>query len=226
MRPAAGYGLTSNSCAIIRVYYSTLDGCAMAYDGFFNWKHWGKYLDAGADETLADFHETGNQFDHRHSSLSLLRGARDARSGSILLESGHVGMGVQTSMSNVAAPDIATASAPFGRMWRHLSLARKFHRFAAAAADLLVLAALNAARVLDVLSSTPARPDSRSPCQNTHLHALASRIGEIFGLAVNAGDAGRHRVPDAVVILGRYREGLQAYEGRAPGRTSGPGGSC
>ena len=60
MLPAAGYGSTSNSCAIIRVYYSTLDGCAMAYDGYFYWKHWAEYLDAGADETLADFHETGN----------------------------------------------------------------------------------------------------------------------------------------------------------------------
>ena len=60
MLPAAGYGSTSNSCAIIRVYYSTLDGCAMAYDGFFYWKGWADYLNAGADETLADFHETGN----------------------------------------------------------------------------------------------------------------------------------------------------------------------
>ena len=34
-------------------------------------------------------------------------------------------------------------------------------------------AALNAARVLDVLSSTPARPDSRSPCKYSHLRALA-----------------------------------------------------
>jgi sarcosine oxidase subunit beta len=34
MLPASGYGSTSNSCAIIRVYYSTLDGCAMAYDGY------------------------------------------------------------------------------------------------------------------------------------------------------------------------------------------------
>ena len=62
-------------------------------------------------------------------------------------------------------------------------LARKFHRFTAADADLTVFAALNAARVLDVLSSTPARPDSRSPCENSHLRALASRIGEICGLA-------------------------------------------
>ena len=58
--PASGYGSTSNSCAIIRVYYSTLDGCAMAYDGYFYWKRWADYLNAGADETLAAFHETGN----------------------------------------------------------------------------------------------------------------------------------------------------------------------
>ena len=51
---------TSNSCAIIRVYYSTLDGCAMAYDGFFYWNGWAEYLNAGGDEALADFHETGN----------------------------------------------------------------------------------------------------------------------------------------------------------------------
>ena len=36
--PAAGYGPTSNSCAIIRVHYSTLDGTALAYDGYFYWK--------------------------------------------------------------------------------------------------------------------------------------------------------------------------------------------
>ncbi len=60
MLPAAGYGSTSNSCAIIRVYYSTLDGCAMAYDGYFYWKNWAEYLNAEEDENLAVFHETGN----------------------------------------------------------------------------------------------------------------------------------------------------------------------
>ena len=65
---------------------------------------------------------------------------------------------------------------------RFLHLVRKIHRFTAADADLTVFAALNAARVLDVLSSTPARPDSRSPCENSHLRALASRIGEFFAL--------------------------------------------
>ena len=60
MLPASGYGSTSNSCAIIRVYYSTLDGCAMACDGYFYWKHWTDYLNAATDETLAAFHDTGN----------------------------------------------------------------------------------------------------------------------------------------------------------------------
>ncbi|SVB10208.1 uncharacterized protein METZ01_LOCUS163062, partial [marine metagenome] len=60
MLPAAGYGSTSNSCAIIRLYYSTLDGCAMAYDGFFFWRKWADYLRAPDDEPLAVFNETGN----------------------------------------------------------------------------------------------------------------------------------------------------------------------
>ena len=33
MNPAAGYGPTSASCAIIRVHYSTLEGTAFAYEG-------------------------------------------------------------------------------------------------------------------------------------------------------------------------------------------------
>jgi sarcosine oxidase subunit beta len=58
--PAAGYGSTSNSCAIIRVYYSTLDGCAMAYDGYHYWDNWAEYLNADKGEDLAVFHKTGN----------------------------------------------------------------------------------------------------------------------------------------------------------------------
>ncbi|MEQ9608880.1 MAG: FAD-dependent oxidoreductase [Kiloniellaceae bacterium] len=62
--PAAGYGSTSNSCAIIRVYYSTLDGCAMAYDGYHDWKGWADYLGApdkfkGDERGHAAFHDTG-----------------------------------------------------------------------------------------------------------------------------------------------------------------------
>ncbi len=42
--PACGYGSTSGSCAIIRPYYSTLDGSAMAYESHFYWKDWAEYL--------------------------------------------------------------------------------------------------------------------------------------------------------------------------------------
>jgi len=45
--PAAGYGSTSGSCAIIRPYYSTLDGSAMAYESHFYWKNWAEYLGGG-----------------------------------------------------------------------------------------------------------------------------------------------------------------------------------
>lgn len=62
--PAAGYGPTSNSCAIIRVHYSTLDGTAMAYDGYFDWKDWAGYLGAQDENTVdergpAVFHHCG-----------------------------------------------------------------------------------------------------------------------------------------------------------------------
>lgn len=60
MLPASGYGSTSNSCAIIRLYYSTLDGCAMAYDSYFYWHAWADYLKTDKAEPLAVFHETGN----------------------------------------------------------------------------------------------------------------------------------------------------------------------
>jgi len=59
MLPEAGYGSTSNSCAIIRVHYSTLDGTALAYAGYFHWKNWREYLDCGDEAGFAKFHETG-----------------------------------------------------------------------------------------------------------------------------------------------------------------------
>jgi len=57
--PAAGYGSTSNSCAIIRVYYSTVDSTALAYESYFYWKEWESYLDAADERGAAIFHETG-----------------------------------------------------------------------------------------------------------------------------------------------------------------------
>jgi sarcosine oxidase, subunit beta len=59
MAPAAGYGSTSGSCAIIRTHYSTLEGTAFAYDGFFYWKHWRDYLGVDDERGLAEFRQTG-----------------------------------------------------------------------------------------------------------------------------------------------------------------------
>ncbi len=37
--PAAGYGSTSASCAVIRTHYSTFDGTALAFEGFHCWNN-------------------------------------------------------------------------------------------------------------------------------------------------------------------------------------------
>jgi sarcosine oxidase subunit beta len=57
--PDAGYGSTSNSCAIVRFHYSTREGIAMAYDGYFYWKDWPTYLGAEDERGLARYRETG-----------------------------------------------------------------------------------------------------------------------------------------------------------------------
>jgi sarcosine oxidase subunit beta len=57
--PAAGYGSTGASCAIIRTHYSTLEGCRMAYEGYFYWDNWAEYLGAGDERGLALFNKTG-----------------------------------------------------------------------------------------------------------------------------------------------------------------------
>ncbi len=57
--PASGYGSTSGSCAIIRTHYSTVDGCAMAYEGVFVWRNWADYIGVGDERGLAAYHNTG-----------------------------------------------------------------------------------------------------------------------------------------------------------------------
>lgn len=59
MLPAAGYGSTSGSCAIIRTHYSTLEGAAFAYEGFHYWKEWPDYLGAKDESGYAEFRQTG-----------------------------------------------------------------------------------------------------------------------------------------------------------------------
>ena len=57
--PAAGYGPTSNSCAIIRVYYSTFDGIAFAWEAYHYWKAWAEYLETDDERGLPRFIDPG-----------------------------------------------------------------------------------------------------------------------------------------------------------------------
>lgn len=57
--PEAGYGSTSGSCAIIRTYYSALETCAIAYEGWHYWKDWAGYLGVDDDHGLITYHDTG-----------------------------------------------------------------------------------------------------------------------------------------------------------------------
>ena len=57
--PSAGYGPTSNSCAIVRAHYSSAEGVAMAYEGFFYWKDWERYLGVTDDLGLARYVNCG-----------------------------------------------------------------------------------------------------------------------------------------------------------------------
>jgi sarcosine oxidase subunit beta len=57
--PASGYGPTSNSCAIVRAHYSSWDGVAMAYEGFFYWQDWENYLGVADDSGTARYMQSG-----------------------------------------------------------------------------------------------------------------------------------------------------------------------
>ena len=91
-----------------------------------------------------------------------------------------------------------------------LALTRISHQVTAADADMTIFAALNAARVLrvplasqarSVPTGTPARPDSRSPCENSHLHALARNLGRVEDWRANCRVRWRFR---------RFRSGPQS----------------
>jgi sarcosine oxidase subunit beta len=57
--PAAGYGSTANSCAIVRCHYSTWPGVAMAYEGFHFWRDWADYLETEDERGVAGFVQCG-----------------------------------------------------------------------------------------------------------------------------------------------------------------------
>ena len=56
---AAGSGSTANSCAVIRVHYSTLVGTAVAYESYLYWDEWEKYLGVKDPRGLAQFYKRG-----------------------------------------------------------------------------------------------------------------------------------------------------------------------
>ncbi len=57
--PESGYGSTSGSCAIIRTYYSALESCAIAYEGWHYWSNWADYIGVDDEYGLIRYHNTG-----------------------------------------------------------------------------------------------------------------------------------------------------------------------
>jgi sarcosine oxidase subunit beta len=55
----AGQGSTSNSCAIIRLHYSTPDGVALAREGYYYWLNWPEYLGVEDKTGMARYINTG-----------------------------------------------------------------------------------------------------------------------------------------------------------------------
>ncbi|HEY3149661.1 MAG TPA: FAD-dependent oxidoreductase, partial [Dongiaceae bacterium] len=58
--PAAGYGSTSGSCAIVRPFYSTVDGSALAYESHFYWQEWAEFLGTKDERGLARYVNCGS----------------------------------------------------------------------------------------------------------------------------------------------------------------------
>ncbi len=57
--PAAGYGSTSHSSAIIRSFYTHTTACAIAHEARERWIDWAQYLEVTGASTLAEYKETG-----------------------------------------------------------------------------------------------------------------------------------------------------------------------
>ena len=56
--PSPGYGSTSYSAAIIRPYYSTIEGTSLAFEGHYVWANWNDYLRYVPEDAL-DYHQCG-----------------------------------------------------------------------------------------------------------------------------------------------------------------------
>ena len=56
--PSPGYGSTSYSAAIIRPYYSTVEGTSLAFEGHYVWANWNDYLRYAPADPL-DYNQCG-----------------------------------------------------------------------------------------------------------------------------------------------------------------------
>ncbi|MEM7269312.1 MAG: FAD-dependent oxidoreductase [Pseudomonadota bacterium] len=56
---AAGHGSTAGSCAVIRLYYSTVQSCALAYENWFYWSDWEKHLGHADPRGMIKFNNVG-----------------------------------------------------------------------------------------------------------------------------------------------------------------------
>ncbi len=70
--PTAGAGSTSNSCAIVRFSYSTVDGVMLAWEGLHYWTDWANYIGTDDESGLIDYHQVGqllvrSEDNHSHS---------------------------------------------------------------------------------------------------------------------------------------------------------------
>lgn len=57
--PAAGYGPTGSSCAIVRTHYSSREGVAMAHEASFYWQDWARYLETTDEAGTATYVKCG-----------------------------------------------------------------------------------------------------------------------------------------------------------------------
>jgi len=55
----SGFGSTAGSCAIIRLYYSSPEGVALAREGYYYWLNWPRYLNNIDPDGMAYYKNTG-----------------------------------------------------------------------------------------------------------------------------------------------------------------------
>ena len=72
----SGFGSTAGSCAIIRLYYSSPEGVALAREGYYYWLDWPKYLKTIDPDGMAYYKNTGSRSSN-DSELQIPPNVRD-----------------------------------------------------------------------------------------------------------------------------------------------------